>query len=65
MERTVKDMVEDTIFTILYYIFKAFNIACIAFLLWIFLSWAEIAFTLKTPGTIPTYSAWNFFGIFF
>ena len=61
MERTVKDMVEDTIFTILYYIFKAFNIACIAFLFWIFLSWAEIALHMPSPDNPPTYSEWNIF----
>lgn len=58
------EKLENIVFGMLYYIVKSFNIACIGALLWIFLSWAEIAFTLKQPGAIPEYSAWNFFYLF-
>ena len=64
MERTIKDFMEDMLFRTLYYIVKAFNIVCIGALLWIFLSWIEITFTLKQSGVMPEYSAWNFFYLF-
>lgn len=64
MERIIKDFMEEMFFGMLYYIVKCLNVACIGALLWIFLSWVEIAFTLKQPGVIPEYSAWNFFYLF-
>lgn len=54
----------NIVFGLLYYILKTLNILCWAFLLWIFLSGAEVAFSTPLPGVMPEYSAWNFFYLF-
>lgn len=40
---------------------KAVYAFMVILLIWAFASWAEIAFTVKSPDTIPTYSGWNLF----
>ena len=62
-ERTDKGMevIEDIACAVAYYFVKALNYMSIVFVVWFILSWAEIAFTLKSPDTIPTYSGWNLF----
>ena len=56
------EVIEDIACSIAYYAVKAVYYACIVFIIWLVLSWAEIAFTVKSPDTIPTYSGWNFSG---
>ena len=57
----MKDIVEDISIRIAYYAVKAVYYACIVFVVWFVLSWAEIAFTVKSPDSFPNYSGWNFF----
>ena len=44
----MKDIVEDISIRIAYYAVKAVYYACIVFVVWFVLSWAEIAFTVKS-----------------
>ncbi len=53
--------IEDITCAVAYYFAKALYYISILFVMWFVLSWAEIAFTVKSPDTIPTYSGWNFF----
>ena len=53
--------IEEIACAVAYYAVKAVYYACIVFIIWLVLSWAEIAFTVKSPDTIPTYSGWNLF----
>ena len=57
----MKDIVEDISIRIAYYAVKAVYYASILFVVWFILSWAEIAFTIKSPDTMPTYSSLNLF----
>ena len=62
--KRIKQMTEDVVFQILYYAVKTISYANIIFIIWIVLSWAEIAFTIKTPDHSPTYSQYNAFILF-
>ena len=53
--------IEDIACAVAYYAVKAVYYACIVFIIWLVLSWAEIAFTVKSPDTIPNFSGFNFF----
>lgn len=55
------EAIEDIACAVAYYFVKALNYMSIVFVVWFVLSWAEIAFTVKSPDTIPNYSGFNFF----
>ena len=57
----MKDLVEDISIRIAYYAVKAVYYACIVFIIWLVLSWAEIAFSFKSPDHSPTYCPYNLF----
>ena len=58
------EILENMMFNILYWFAKALYCISILFIVWVILSSLEIAFTFKSPDTIPTYSVWNFFYLF-
>lgn len=53
--------IEEIACAVAYYAVKALYYMSIVFVVWFVLSWAEIAFAVKSPDTFPNYSGWNFF----